>query len=97
MQRDGRVGFMTGGQRGGVRASVYHSYLVRLWQSGEQGCWRASAQCVQTGDTVLFADIDQLLAFLQRQVSLWGENGGDPAPLRTDVLPGTDDLNGPFL
>jgi hypothetical protein len=82
---------MTRGQRGGLRASAYHSYLVRLWQSNEQGAWRASAQCVQSGNTVLFADIDQLLAFLQRHVSRWGENGGNPTLLRADVLPGTDD------
>jgi hypothetical protein len=82
---------MTGGQRGDLQASAYHSYLVRLWQSSEQGAWRASAQCVQSGNTVLFADIDHLLAFLRRHVSHWGENGGDPAPLCADVLPGTDD------
>lgn len=46
----------------------YRSYLVRLWQSSEQGAWRASAQCVQTGGTVLFGDVESLLAFLQTEV-----------------------------
>lgn len=59
---------MTGEPKASLWASAYHSYLVRFWQSGEQGGWRASAQCVQSGNTVLFADVDQLLAFLQRQV-----------------------------
>jgi hypothetical protein len=52
----------------GSPTTVYRSYLVRLWQSNEQGVWRASAQCVQTGDTILFGDRQQLLAFLQTEM-----------------------------
>lgn len=48
---------------------TYHSYLVRLWQSHEEGRWRASAQCVQTGRTVLFANVESLLAYLQKQAA----------------------------
>ena len=59
---------MSGEPKASLWANAYQSYLVRLWQSGEQGEWRASAQCVQSGNTVLFADVEQLLAFLQRQV-----------------------------
>ncbi len=44
--------------------NIYRSYLVRFWQSNEQGPWRASAQCVQTGATQLFGDVESLLAFL---------------------------------
>lgn len=50
-------------------SSAYHAYLVRLWQNNDGGCWRASAQCVQNGHTILFGDIEQLFAFLQRQAS----------------------------
>ena len=48
---------------------IYHSYLVRLWQSNEQSVWRASAQCVQTGNTILFGDIEQLMTFLKTEVA----------------------------
>lgn len=45
------------------QSCAYHAYVVRLWQSNDAGCWRASAQCVQDGHTILFGDIEQLLAF----------------------------------
>jgi len=48
----------------------YRSYLVRIWQSHEQGSYRASAQCVQTGNTVLFGELSQLLAFLKSEVNV---------------------------
>jgi|GEM_PF-2771446 len=51
-------------------ADHYRSYLVRFWQSNEAGCWRASAQCVQTDSTVLFGDVTSLLAFLQAEVGI---------------------------
>jgi hypothetical protein len=59
---------MTNPRAASVTANAYRSYLVRFWQSHEQGCWRASAQCVQTGNTVLFGDVASLLAFLQTEV-----------------------------
>lgn len=71
---------MSGEPKASSWASAYQSYLVRFWQSGEQGGWRASAQCVQSGNTVLFADVDQLLAFLQRQVRhREGPAGAEPS------------------
>ena len=48
---------------------TYRSYLVRFWQSHEEGRWRASAQCVQTGRTVLFGDVESLLAYLHKQIA----------------------------
>lgn len=54
----------------GLASNTYRSYLVRFWQSHEQGGWRASAQCVQTGNTVLFGTIEHLLIFLQTEVKL---------------------------
>lgn len=49
-------------------ANMYRSYLVRFWQSNGHGCWRASAQCVQTGNILLFGDVESLLAFLQTEL-----------------------------
>jgi len=51
-----------------ITTAGYRSYLVRFWQSTAQGGWRASAQCVQTGNTVLFGDVERLLAFLQTEI-----------------------------
>lgn len=59
-------------------SEAYRSYLVRFWQSNEQGRWRASAQCVQTGNTVLFGSVERLLAFLQSEIE------ADPARMRAD-------------
>lgn len=59
---------MTISQGGGLTANLYRSYLVRFWHSNEQGSWRASAQCVQTGNTVLFGDVESLLRFLQGEI-----------------------------
>lgn len=60
---------MTNLQMRNLHGSVYRSYLVRFWQSNEQGCWRASAQCVQSGSTVHFGDVASLVAFLQMEIS----------------------------
>lgn len=59
---------MSNRQTGNGHSNAYRSYLVRFWQSHEQGCWRAAAQCVQTGKTVLFGDVASLLAFLDREI-----------------------------
>lgn len=47
----------------------YCAYLVRLWQDSPYTPWRASAQSVQSGETVRFADMEQLFAFLQAQTT----------------------------
>jgi hypothetical protein len=47
----------------------YHAYLVRLWQEHPQAPWRASVQSVETGETMRFADLGQLFAFLQAQAA----------------------------
>ncbi len=44
----------------------YHSYLLRVWQSGPDGQWRASLQYVQSGETLRFADLASCLTFLQQ-------------------------------
>lgn len=61
---------MTASSASSSTTTRYRSYLVRIWQSHEQGSYRASAQCVQTGNTVLFGELSQLLAFLQSEVNV---------------------------
>jgi hypothetical protein len=51
----------------GTTTSGYRSYLVRFWRSHEDSRWHASAQCVQTGSTSLFGEIEQLLQFLRTE------------------------------
>lgn len=48
-----------------LNADQYHAYLVRIWQDSARSPWRASAQSVQSGEKLLFADIEQLLVFLR--------------------------------
>lgn len=60
---------MTNSRTDSLTTNTYRSYLVRFWQSSAEGGWRASAQCVQTGNTVLFGEIEQLLTFLQTEVN----------------------------
>jgi len=40
---------------------------VRLWQDGAGQPWRASAQSVQSGALMRFADLEALFAFLKAQ------------------------------
>lgn len=49
--------------------TVYHAYLVRLWQDGPRAPWRASAQCAQTGEKRLFVDLEVLFTFLKTQTT----------------------------
>ena len=56
------------------QSSLYHSYLVRLWQDEQQMGWRAMVQSVQTGETLHFTDLESLFAFLQRQTKCSAED-----------------------
>ena len=58
------------------RSLRYNAYLIRLWEEGVPGVWRASVQHVQSGATVRFANAAELLAFLQTQMA-------DAAPMPT--------------
>ena len=49
--------------------ATYQSYLVRLWQDGPTGAWRASTECVQTRVVTHFADLDALFVFLWAQAA----------------------------
>jgi hypothetical protein len=47
----------------------YFSYLLRLWQTDDQGrpVWRASLESPGTGKRLGFADLDELFKFLRDQ------------------------------
>ncbi|MBX3050309.1 MAG: hypothetical protein KF753_02475 [Caldilineaceae bacterium] len=47
----------------------YRAYLVRLWQETQESPCRASAQSVQSGETVRFSSLGGLYAFLDAQVA----------------------------
>jgi hypothetical protein len=47
--------------------AAYQAYLVRMWRSGPGTAWRASAQHTQSGEVVLFADLERLFRFLHDQ------------------------------
>jgi hypothetical protein len=40
------------------------SYLLRVWQAGGEGGWRASLQSIPAGERHMFADLESLMAFL---------------------------------
>ena len=62
-------------------AAKYQSYLVRLWQDDPYALWRATAQHVQTRETVHFADLDALFTFL------WAQTVSHPRPEATHSPP----------
>lgn len=52
-----------------TKQSTYLAYMLRLWQVDRQGQpeWRASLESPHTGERLGFADVAQLLAFLQEK------------------------------
>ena len=52
-----------------TKPSTYLAYMLRLWQVDRQGKkeWRASLESPHTAERLGFADVDQLLAFLQEK------------------------------
>jgi hypothetical protein len=51
------------------RSFRYAAYLVRLWQDGQAGQWRASAQSALTGEMMLFASLAELFLYLEAQTA----------------------------
>ncbi|MEZ4734661.1 MAG: hypothetical protein R3E79_46815 [Caldilineaceae bacterium] len=72
---------MGASQYSGAALPIYRSYLVRFWQSNEEGTWRATAQCIQTGKTFSFGSAELLMVFLQAQV---GDTVPPDEPGRSD-------------
>ena len=58
----------------------YLSYLLRLWQTSDDGeqVWRASLETPGTGERRGFGSIADLFDFLQDQTESEGEESDDP-------------------
>lgn len=48
-------------------AYQYQSFLIRLWQDGEESPWRGSAKHVATGEQLFFDNLDSLFVYLSRR------------------------------
>ena len=59
-----------------TKSSRYLAYMLRLWQVDRQGQpeWRASLESPHTGERLGFADMAQLLDFLQEKTRISPEN-----------------------
>jgi hypothetical protein len=44
----------------------YSAFLLRLWRNHSDQAWRASLHHAQTGECKHFADISQLVAYLEQ-------------------------------
>jgi hypothetical protein len=58
----------------------YLSYLLRLWQTSDDGeqIWRASLEAPGTGERRGFGSVADLFDFLQDQIESEGEGSDDP-------------------
>jgi hypothetical protein len=65
----------------------YRAYLVRLWQETPDASWRASAQSVQSGETVRFGSLQALYDFLDAQTGGGGHAQRPPAADDTPTDP----------
>ena len=64
----------------GLRASVYQSYLLRLWreEQNHEIVWRSSLESAQTGEQFNFATLAHLIDFLWEQTSKPDESRQNP-------------------
>ncbi len=53
------------------------SFMVHLWQEDRHLPWRASAQSLQTGETICFTDLASLATFLQIQTEPYPQQDND--------------------
>jgi hypothetical protein len=47
----------------------YQAYIIRLWQAGSDGRWRALLQSVHTSEKMHFANLESLFTYLQAQTT----------------------------
>jgi hypothetical protein len=45
----------------------YHSYLLRLWKDGDNTPWRASLEDPRNGTQLNFAELKQLIVYLEKE------------------------------
>lgn len=64
----------------------YHSYLLRLWATQQQGQtrWRAMVEDPQTREQITFSSLERLFAFLQEQTTPPPPADGAPEPGRME-------------
>jgi hypothetical protein len=62
-------------------AASYHSYLFRLWRHNRQAPWQASLQSTATEQVIHFTSLEQLWAFLQKQLGLEADSLPAALPL----------------
>lgn len=74
------------------KPSTYHSFLLRIWQTGDEGrcTWRASLERPDTRERHGFATLEQLFDFLRDQTtsqSDWPgiDAGENPHPRRSII------------
>lgn len=53
----------------GATPAEYHSYLVRIWRPGPRSQWRITVEAIATGERRGFANLEELLRFLQTQLN----------------------------
>ena len=46
----------------------YHSYLVRIWRSGDEAYWRASITDVGTGESQTFVTVQAMFVYLHERL-----------------------------
>jgi hypothetical protein len=89
---NGHVHHAFGAENGVVVTAMepghYVAYMLRLWEtaSGAGAAWRASIESPHTGERQVFADLDDLFAFLRRQTASLssGQDVQDPSALRAE-------------
>ena len=66
-----------------TRPRRYLAYMLRLWQATDEGepAWRASLESPHTGERRGFANLEELVAFLEKETGI--------RPLRPDGSPKT--------
>ena len=78
----------------------YLSYLLRLWRdtgsdrsrhSEEPPAWRASLESSRSGQRRVFADLDELVAFLRRQTGGGSELSKDKGMVKQEWPPTTQE------
>ena len=73
----------------------YRSYLLRLWRVGtEEAVWRASLDSPHTGEHIGFASLEDLFAFLEKEVREVAQGQTMSRRLRKEATSTSDTDNG---
>jgi len=63
----------------GVEGAIYNSYLLRMWQvpTSEEYTWRIQLENVRTGEKRGFANLEELLSYLNQVTAETKEISGE--------------------